>query len=107
MTSNQENVDPKWSKKLSQHEQRKRREQRAASRAAEADRLAAEMRDQVIGVLHSSKLSWERVEAEGGPVASTLKSWSEGRTRRPRVDTMRSALRVVGYDLAIVQFRKN
>ena len=75
---------------------------RSARRAESKLRLAQELRDQTVGLIHTSKLNYEQIEELGGPVPATLKAWNSGKTKMPQIGTIASALDVLGYRLAVV-----
>lgn len=61
-----------------------------------------DLRDDVVSIIKNSGESFEDIHARCGPHPSTLQNWADKRVSAPRMGKVRSVLRILGYDLAIV-----
>lgn len=61
-----------------------------------------DLRDDTIAVVLNSGMSFTKIEQEGGPTTTTLRKWLYKETKFPRLDTVRSILKICGYDFAVV-----
>jgi hypothetical protein len=50
---------------------------------------------------------YQEVEDQGGPTKGCVKSWFEGKTKRPQNVTLEAAGRALGYERKWVKQRKN
>jgi hypothetical protein len=79
--------------------------------AVERERVRLEsyedLRDDVLSVVKNSGMSFEDIHGKCGPHPSTLHNWAANRTHAPRLGKMQSALRIVGYDIGIVEGRRH
>lgn len=64
-----------------------------------------DLREDMISVVRNSHLTSEQIRERGGPAASTINNILERKTQRPQLNTIRSALLVCDYDIAIVPRR--
>lgn len=80
-------------------------------KAVEAERARLEsyedLRDDVLSVIKNSGVSFEDIHGKCGPHPSTLTHWATNQVHQPRLSKMQSALRIVGYDLGIVEGRRS
>ncbi len=70
-----------------------------------------DLRDDCIGIVLESRLSFKEVHARGGPTPQTIGKWLYRETRFPQLGTVRAILKACEYDLTIekrgnVQVRK-
>lgn len=89
------------------------KEEAQHKRAVEAERARLEsyedLRDDVLSVVKNSGLSFEDIHGKCGPHPSTLHSWErrdEHEVHQPQLRKMQSTLRIMGYDLGIVEGRR-
>lgn len=61
-----------------------------------------DLRDEVMSYIKNSGVSFREIHARCGPHPHTLENWAQQAIARPQLGKMRSALRVIGYDLAVV-----
>lgn len=66
-----------------------------------------DLRDDVLSVIKNSGLSFEDIHGKCGPHPSTLHAWERHDIHQPRLNKMQSALRIVGFDLGIVEGRRH
>jgi hypothetical protein len=66
-----------------------------------------DLRDDVLSVVKNSGLSFEDIHGKCGPHPSTLNAWATNHVHQPRLSKMQSALRIVGYDIGIVEGRRH
>jgi hypothetical protein len=62
-----------------------------------------DLRDDVMALVRNSSFTFELIHARCGPHPGTLKKWDEKTTDKPQLGKMRSTLRILGYDLGIVE----
>jgi hypothetical protein len=62
-----------------------------------------DLRDDVLSVIKNSGVSFEDIHGKCGPHPSTLNSWAMNQVHQPQLRKMQSALRIVGYDIGIVE----
>lgn len=84
---------------------KERQEQREHQRRLEEEANVADIRDATIAHIKNAGFTFENVDKRGGPCARTLVKWQEGLTINPRMTTIRRALRIVGKDIGIVDFK--
>lgn len=65
-----------------------------------------DLREDMISVVRNSHLTSEQIRERGGPAASTINNILERKTQRPQLNTIRSALLVCDFDLAVVPRRE-
>lgn len=94
-----------WQKDLQRDEKRKEKERREHQRRLEEEAACRDIRDATIAHIKNAGYTFEKVENLGGPVVRTLIKWQENLVTNPRMTTIRRALRVVGKDIGIVDFR--
>jgi hypothetical protein len=94
-----------WQKDLKREEKRKEKERRDHQRHLEEEAACRDIRDATIAYIKNAGMSFQKVEDLGGPVVRTLVKWQEELVTNPRMTTIRRALRVVGKDIGIVDFR--
>ena len=84
--------------------QRKLDKEQREFRAKRAELEAyQDLRDDVCSLVRNSDLTWEEIHARCGPHPSTLKNWDEKKTDKPQLGKMRSTLRIIGYDIGIIE----
>jgi hypothetical protein len=66
-----------------------------------------DLRDDVLSVIKNSGLSFEDIHGRCGPHPSTLEHWATNRVHQPRLAKMQSALRIVGYDIGIIEGQRH
>jgi hypothetical protein len=66
-----------------------------------------DLRDDVLSVIKNAGVSFEDIHGKCGPHPSTLNSWATNHVHQPRLGKMQSALRIVGYDIGIVEGRRH
>jgi hypothetical protein len=66
-----------------------------------------DLRDDVISLVRNSNFTFEEIHARCGPHPSTLLHWMEKTVDKPQLGKMRSTLRIIGYDIAIVERTSN
>lgn len=66
-----------------------------------------DLRDDVLSVIKNAGVSFEDIHGKCGPHPHTLQSWAHGDVHQPRLGKMQSALRIVGYDIGIVEGRRH
>lgn len=75
--------------------------------AVERERVRLEsyedLRDDVLSVIKNSGVSYEDIHGKCGPHPSTMTKWAHGDIHAPRLGKMQAALRIVGYDIGIVE----
>jgi len=59
-----------------------------------------DLRDDCIALFLDSGMTQKDIHAAGGPTPATISKWLYKETRFPRLDTIRSFMLAVGYDLA-------
>lgn len=79
-----------------------RKEQRDFERRRAKLEASMDLRDDVCSIILNSGFHPEQIHAKGGPTVVTIGKWMDKKVLQPRVGKMRSALRICGYDLAIV-----
>lgn len=94
-----------WQKDLRRDEKRKEKERREHQRHLEEEAACRDIRDATIAHIKNAGYSFQKIEDLGGPVVRTLVKWQEDLVVNPRMTTIRRALRVVGKDIGIVDFR--
>lgn len=62
-----------------------------------------DLRDDVLSVIKNAGVSYEDIHGKCGPHPSTLHSWASNTVHQPRLNKMQAALRIVGYDIGIVE----
>lgn len=62
-----------------------------------------DLRDDVIALVANSRMSYEDIHARCGPHPGTLTKWAEKTTQKPQLGKMRSTLRIIGFDIGIVE----
>lgn len=62
-----------------------------------------DMRDDCIALFLNSGMRQVDITASGGPTPQTISKWLYKETTFPRLDTIRSFLRAMNYDLGIQQ----
>lgn len=67
----------------------------------------ADLRDDVMSMIKNSGMSFAEIHARCGPHPSTLENWAKKEISRPQLGKMRAALRVIGYDLGIIDARED
>jgi hypothetical protein len=86
-------------------------EEKQHALAVERERLRLEsyedLRDDVLSVVKNSGLSFEDIHGKCGPHPTTLNNWAANRTHAPRLGKMQSALRIVGYDIGIIEGQRH
>jgi hypothetical protein len=76
---------------------------------AEADRERAklesyqDLRDDCMSLVKNSGLSFREIHGRLGPHPHTLELWATKVTSQPRLGKMRATLRIIGYDIGIVE----
>jgi hypothetical protein len=65
-----------------------------------------DLRDEVMGLIRSSGISFGQIYDRFGPHPKTLENWAERKVAHPQLGKMQSALRVIGYDLGVVPGRR-
>jgi len=58
--------------------------------------------EQVTRVITDSGLALNAIEAKCGVCASTMRSWQQGKTKRPQNATVEMVLRTLGYRRVII-----
>lgn len=112
--------EPLWKRKQAE---RKARRAKAESQGAQGDVIVApikvegtpakrdpkeplvsvdDLRDEVVGAIQRSGMTYAMIKAWGGPTSSTLSKWQHRETKKPRLDTMRAAAQAVGYDIYVL-----
>ena len=88
--------------------QKKEKRQYDAARAKEQATLEAyeDLRDDVITLVMNNKMTFEDIHGRCGPHPSTLTSWMTGKVQRPQLAKVQSVLRILGYDLGVVEGRR-
>ena len=66
-----------------------------------------DLRDDVLSVIKNAGVSFEDIHGKCGPHPSTLHSWATNAVHQPQLRKMQSALRIVGYDIGIVEGRRH
>ena len=66
-----------------------------------------DLRDDVLSVIKNAGVSFEDIHGRCGPHPSTLNSWATNQVHQPQLRKMQSALRIVGYDIGIVEGRRH
>lgn len=61
-----------------------------------------DLRDDTVAVVLNSKHTFKDIQELGGPTKQTLSKWLYKETKFPRLDTVRSILKICGYDLAVM-----
>lgn len=87
-------------------ENRRSKENREFLRAQADLEAYADLRDDVMRLIDNSRLSYADIHGRCGPHPSTLKAWDEKKIAQPRLGKLQSTLRVLGYDLGIVEGRR-
>jgi hypothetical protein len=64
-----------------------------------------DLRDDVMSLVRNSDLTFEMIHARCGPHPGTLKKWDEKTTDKPQLGKLRSTLRIIGYDIGIIDRR--
>lgn len=62
-----------------------------------------DLRDDVMALVRNSSFTFEEIHARCGPHPMTLAKWDDKTTNKPQLGKMRSTLRIIGYDIAIVE----
>lgn len=83
-------------KKLSREEQEFRKK-RAELEAYQ------DLRDDVMSLVRNSDLTFEIIHSRCGPHPATLRKWDEKAVDKPQLGKLRSTLRILGYDIGIVE----
>jgi hypothetical protein len=65
-----------------------------------------DLRDEVMGLIRSSGVSFGQIYDRFGPHPHTLENWAERKIHQPRLGKMQAALRAIGYDLGIIEGRR-
>jgi hypothetical protein len=86
---------PKTQKTLTA-EEREFRKKRAELEAYQ------DLRDDVISLVRNSDFTFEEIHARCGPHPRTLLHWLEKKIDKPQLGKMRSTLRIIGYDIGII-----
>ena len=94
-----------WQKDIRRDEKRKEKEKREHQRRLEEEAACRDIRDATIAHIKNAGFSFQKIEDLGGPVVRTLVKWQEDLVTNPRMTTVRRALRCVGKDIGIVDFR--
>lgn len=85
---------------------RMRDQQAKEEREFRAKRLEMEayhdLRDDICSLIKNSAMTFEDIHAQCGPHPNTLHNWMEKKVSQPRMGKLRSTLKILGYDLAIV-----
>jgi hypothetical protein len=68
------------------------------------DEIRTVMQDH-FGKRNLASADYKEVQEQGGPSAGTVKSWFEGKTRRPQNATLEAAGRSIGYQRAWVKIK--
>ena len=66
-----------------------------------------DLRDDVVSIIKNSGKAFEDIHAECGPHPSTLQNWVDKKVSQPRMGKVRSVLRILGYDIGIVDSEGN
>lgn len=66
-----------------------------------------DLRDDVLSVIKNAGISFEDIHGKCGPHPSTLTHWATNQVHQPRLSKMQAALRIVGYDIGIVEGRRH
>jgi hypothetical protein len=61
-----------------------------------------DLRDDVISMIKNSGMSFSEIHARCGPHPHTLENWARKDIKKPQIGKMRAALRVIGFDLGVV-----
>lgn len=64
-----------------------------------------DLRDDVMALIRNSKVDWDDIHAHFGPTPQTLHRWDQKTVRSPQLGKMRSALRAIGKDFYIGDYR--
>jgi transcriptional regulator with XRE-family HTH domain len=62
--------------------------------------------DEIRTVVEESGVSYKQIEDESGVTDSTLRSWFQGKTRRPQAATLNAVARALGYKLGFVPYKE-
>jgi hypothetical protein len=90
-------------KSISKHHSVVTREQREFKQKQAAQEAYQDLRDDVCSIIKNSGMSLEDIHGHCGPVPQTIQAWMDKKVSAPRMGKIRSVLRVLGYDLAIVE----
>jgi hypothetical protein len=66
-----------------------------------------DIRDDVMSCVRNSGMTFEEIHGHCGPHPQTLENWAQQKTRKPQLGKLRSTLRIIGKDFAIVDLAKN
>jgi transcriptional regulator with XRE-family HTH domain len=62
--------------------------------------------DEIRTVVQDSGVSYRQIEEESGVTSWTLRSWFDGKTRRPQAATLNAVARALGYKLGFVPYKE-
>lgn len=65
-----------------------------------------DLRDDVMSLVKNSGMSYADIHAKCGPCPKTLSSWANKEVHTPKLSKIQSVLRILGYDLGIVNGRR-
>jgi hypothetical protein len=86
------------------------REEKQHKAAVEAERARLEaytdLRDDVMSIVKNSGASYEDIHGKCGPHPSTLNNWATKEVSQPRLGKLQATLRILGYDLGVVEGRR-
>lgn len=76
---------------------------------AKRDQLESyhDLRDDVVSIIRNSGESLENIHNKCGPHPNTLQNWMDKKVSQPRMGKIRSVLRILGYDIGIVDKEGN
>lgn len=66
-----------------------------------------DLRDDVMAIIRDSKVDWDDIHANFGPTRRTLSRWDQKIVKFPQLGKMRTALRAVGKDFYIGEYKKS
>jgi hypothetical protein len=87
---------------ISRHRRVVTREERDFKKKQAEQEAYQDIRDDVASIIKNSGMSFEDIHARCGPHPKTLENWAEKKVSKPQMGKLRSVLRILGYDFAIV-----
>lgn len=64
-----------------------------------------DLRDDVMALIRNARVDYEDIHAKFGPTPTTLNRWDKKEIKAPRIGKMRSALRAIGKDFYIGDYK--
>lgn len=64
-----------------------------------------DLRDDCVSLVKNSGISFEEIHNRNGPTPQTLARWRDKEVVSPNMNKMRSALRAIGKDIGIIDFK--